>query len=280
MKQRLFISFLLLIFLIGFSIMAYPFVSNLLYQHQSTGENEEYDANVWGLSADACAALWTAAKEYNQRLAQKPDQFSLTEQERAEVAEYLNPLGIGKMGYITIPKIGVEIPIYQGTEEKELQAGAGWWIGTSLPTGGEGTHCVLTAHNGLVKAKLFTDLDRLVVGDRFYLTVLDQVLTYAVDQIQVIEPEEREALRLVPGEDLVTLYTCTPYGVNTHRLLVRGHRVESLGETAYEGSGGVSWWPLLALLLLIGVCLRVFFSKKAPWKGERAKNLIRRRLMR
>lgn len=131
----------------------------------------------------------------------------------------------GMMGYVDIPKLGVHIPIYHGTEERALQSGAGFWYGTSLPVGGENTHCVLAAHNGLVKAKLFTDLDKLEVGDRFTLDVLNETFTYEVDQILVTLPEETEELYIQNGKDLVTLYTCTPYGVNTHRLLVRGHRV-------------------------------------------------------
>lgn len=260
MKKHLSGILIAVIFLTGLGIMTYPIVSNFLYQQRCEEEKERYDADLWGLSSEECAVLWTAAKEYNRRLAEKPDQFSLTEEEREQVAGYLNPLGIGKMGYVTIPKIGVDIPIYQGTEEQQLQAGAGWWIGTSLPAGGESTHCVLTAHNGLVKAKLFTDLDQLVVGDRFYLAVLDQVLTYEVDRIQVTEPEEREAVLIVPGEDLVTLYTCTPHGVNTHRLLVRGHRVQTSPEMDGEGGGGISWWWILPALLLLAA-LWVFLSR-------------------
>lgn len=273
MKKRLSGFLIAVIFLAGLGILMYPAASNLLYQKRCEVEKESYDADLWGLSSQECAALWSDAAEYNRRLAEKPDQFFLTEEERAQVDGYLNPLGIGKMGYVTIPKISVEIPIYQGTEEEALQAGAGWWIGTSLPTGGESTHCVLTAHNGLAKAKLFTDLDQLVIGDRFYLTVLDRVLTYEVDQIQVTRPEEREALLLVPGEDLVTLYTCTPYGVNTHRLLVRGRRVEASPEPAGETAGGAFWQRSLSALLLLAVLwvfLRIFRSKRRQRKrGER-----------
>lgn len=272
MKRRFSGILIAVLFLAGVGILSYPHVSDFFYQRRWEAEKETYGADTWGLSSEECAVLWIAAEAYNRRLAEKTEPFSLTEEERAEVADHLNPLGIGKMGYVTIPKIRVDIPIYQGTEEKQLQAGAGWWIGTSLPTGGESTHCVLTAHNGLAKARLFTDLDRLVTGDRFYLTVLDRVLTYEVDQIQVVEPEEREALLIVPGEDLVTLYTCTPYGVNTHRLLVRGHRVETAPEMAGERAGGFSWWwslPAVLLLAALWVFLRIFCSKRRQGKrGE------------
>ena len=155
----------------------------------------------------------------------KEEQFLVPAEEREELDHLLDPWETGMMGYVDIPKIGVHVPIYHGTEERALQSGAGFWYGTSLPVGGENTHCVLAAHNGLVKAKLFTDLDKLEVGDQFTLDVLNETFTYEVDQILVTLPEETEELYIQNGKDLVTLYTCTPYGVNTHRLLVRGHRV-------------------------------------------------------
>lgn len=160
------------------------------------------------------------------------------------------------MGSIEIPKIDVNLPIYQGTEEQQLQSGCGWWPGTSLPTGGSGTHCVITAHTGLTKAKLFTDLDRLETGDRFTLHILDRDMNYEVDQILVTEPEELAPLRIVPGEDLVSLYTCTPYGVNSHRLLVRGHRVEA-EEVDTERS--FAWWsiPVAAVFPILWLLRRI-----------------------
>lgn len=256
MKKRVSGILLVLVFLVGLGLLGYPWVSNWVYARRSAAENESYHTAIWGLSQEVCDALWTQAEAYNRRLAEKDHPLFLTEAEREEVSQYLNPMGIGQMGYLTIDKIHVEIPIYQGTEEPQLQAGAGWWIGTSLPTGGESTHCVLAAHNGLVKAKMFTDLDQLVVGDQFSLTILDRVLTYEVDQILVTEPEDYTPLTILPGQDLVTLYTCTPYGVNTHRLLVRGHRVETPAE-ADSAPGGWGWVPVLlgpsALLLVLGV---------------------------
>ena len=167
------------------------------------------------------------------------------------------------MGYIDIPKINVHLPIYQGIEEQALQAGVGFWPGTSLPTGGPSTHCVLTAHNGLVRAKMFTDLDQLVEGDTFSLSILDRVLTYEVDQILVTEPDEVDALQIVEGQDYVTLYTCTPYGVNTHRLLVRGHRIET-PENVNLGNGAVdiirtqSGMTVLITLAVVGLLILLF----------------------
>lgn len=164
------------------------------------------------------------------------------------------------------------LPIYQGTGERALQSGAGYWLGTSLPTGGESTHCVLTAHNGLVKAKMFTDLDKLKLGDRFSLQILDRTLTYQVDQILVTVPEDTSALQIVEGKDYVTLYTCTPYGINTHRLLVRGVRVddqetegESLSRIPAQGNGAlyISFF-VLPLLALRG--LRVYWQHRKQKK--------------
>lgn len=182
---------------------------------------------------------------------EKPDRLTPDEAEAERVFGLLNPDGGSHMlGYLEIPAINVELPVFRGTEERQLQAGAGWWIGTRLPTGGESTHCVITAHTGLAKAKLFTDLDQLAAGDRFTVTVLDRKLTYEVDQILVTEPDEVDALEIVEGEDYLTLYTCTPYGVNTHRLLVRGRRVQPEAEPLPEETAEKTpprWAPLLLL---------------------------------
>ena len=197
----------------------YPHICDWYYQYQFNKAIAAYD-RFQGID---CEGMIQEAREYNERLAKKEEQFLVPAEEREELDHLLDPWGTGMMGYVDIPKIGVHIPIYHGTEERALQSGAGFWYGTSLPVGGENTHCVLAAHNGLVKAKLFTD--KLEVGDRFTLDVLNETFTYEVDQILVTLPEETEELYIQNGKDLVTLYTCTPYGVNTHRLLVRGHRV-------------------------------------------------------
>lgn len=258
---------IVLLMLAGLGIMLYPTLSDQFARWQAVQESAQYNQGAEAEQADY-SDLWAAAEEYNRRLAETGTfAGAVTDdgqpQDLMDVSQYLNPLGTGMMGYIDIPKINVHLPIYQGTEEKALQAGAGFWIGTSLPTGGPGTHCVLTAHNGLVRAKMFTDLDQLEEGDTFSLSILDRVLTYEVDQILVTLPEELEPLQIVPGEDLVTLYTCTPYGVNTHRLLVRGRRVETpaTAETAAGGAAaglsaaerGILLALLLAALILL-VC--------------------------
>ena len=218
--------------------MFYPAASDWYTRWQLQKELAQYNEVTRGEAADY-SEMWAAAEDYNRRLAEQENQFAVSEEEMEEISGLLNPMGIGMMGYIDIQKISVHLPIYQGTEESALQAGAGWWIGTSLPTGGESTHCVLTAHTGLVKAKMFTDLDQLEVGDVFSLTVLDRVLTYQVDQVLITEPDDVDPLLIERGKDYCTLYTCYPYGVNTHRLLVRGVRIPT-PETEEEESAAVA----------------------------------------
>lgn len=226
-KVRLSTVLLVLILLIGLGVMLYPTASDYYYRWKAARDIAQYNAVAEGTDVDY-SELWEAAEEYNRQLAESGSfTVSASAEMEEEISQLLNPLGTGMMGYIDIPAINVHIPIYQGTDEAALQAGAGYWIGTSLPTGGESTHCVLTAHNGLTKAKMFTDIDQLEIGDTFTLTILDRVLTYQVDQILVVEPDDFSEMNIVEGEDYVTLYTCTPYGINTHRLLVRGTRIET-----------------------------------------------------
>lgn len=250
---------IVLLLLAGLGVMLYPTFSDWYARWQAQKEIAQYNEVAEGEKADY-SDLWAAAEEYNRRLAEIGTfagsvSSTVEESELQDVSQYLNPLGTGMMGYIDIPKISVHLPIYQGTGEKALQSGAGFWIGTSLPTGGPSTHCVITAHNGLVKAKMFTDLDQLEEGDTFTISVLDRVMTYQVDQILVTLPDEMDALEIVPGEDLVTLYTCTPYGVNTHRLLVRGHRIETPATaesaTVDDTIFGLSRTDLLIFILLL-----------------------------
>lgn len=271
----------ILLLLVGLGIMLYPTFSDLYYRWTAQQQISQYNHVAEATQADY-SELWAAAEEYNRQLAQRGSSITVTEEEKAQIEQLLNPLGNGMMGYIDIPKISVHLPIYQDTEESALQAGAGFWLGTSLPTGGPSTHCVLTAHNGLVRAKMFTDLDQLEIGDTFSLTILDRVLTYEVDQILVTEPEDISPLQIVEGEDYVTLYTCTPYGVNTHRLLVRGHRIptpedEETVDPVQAVTGGMDLRDkiltvlfLVAALLLLILAARLLISqiKKAKQLPE------------
>ena len=236
MKRETRMNLLILLMVVaGLGVMFFPTASDMYARWQMSREIAQYNS-VAEAEPEDYSAYWTAAEDYNRRLAEGGIfSIGIAPEERAEVEQLLNPLGTGMMGYVDIPKIDVHLPVYQGIEEKALQSGAGYWPGTSLPTGGAGTHCAITAHNGLVKAKMFTDLYKLEIGDTFSLSILDRVLTYEVDQILTTLPEDIEPLQIVPGEDYVTLYTCTPTGINTHRLLVRGHRVETPAETAEAG---------------------------------------------
>lgn len=251
MKKKLSLSTVLIAVLIlcGLGLILYPTLSDMYATRQYNKEIEAYNAERTQETAARNAKLWADAEEYNRELLEKREQFSVSDEELARVEGLLNPLGNGMMGYVNIPKIDVALPVYQGTDEKELQSGAGWWIGSSLPTGGESTHCIITAHTGLSKAKLFTDIDQLEVGDRFSLTILDRTLVYEVDQILVTEPTDFEPLYIVEGKDYTTLYTCTPYGVNTHRLLVRGVRVDDA--SAVTEKAGVNWLLIAGIILLL-----------------------------
>lgn len=221
-----------LLFLAGLAVLLYPSFSDLWNQRRQESMIGTYVETVAQLTKEDHSALRQAAQEYNagldgtfhdafiaDRIGQDDPYWSL-----------LDPDGSGVMGYIEIPKISVRLPVYHGTGEDALQRGIGHLAGTSLPVGGAGTHCVLSGHRGLPTALLFTDLDRLISGDRFYLHVLNETLAYEVDRIAVVEPTEVSDLLPESGADYVTLVTCTPYGVNTHRLLVRGHRVPYVPE--------------------------------------------------
>ena len=226
MKKNRSTIILILIFLVGLSVMLYPTVSDYINQKNQSRAVASYSEEVENLSDVDYQAYFDAADDYNRRLAETPDAFYRPE----EVSGYTDTLdvsGTGIMGYITISKIGVELPIYHGTSDGVLQVAAGHLEGSSLPVGGAGTHAVISAHRGLPSAKLFTNLDELEVGDTFTITVLDRVLTYEVDQISIVLPTETDLLQPVEGKDYVTLMTCTPYGINTHRLLVRGKRIKN-----------------------------------------------------
>lgn len=226
-----------LLFLVGLSLLLYPLISSKWNQYRSNSLIHDYTSSVAEVSAEDYSAWFEAAERYNASLDGKsiPDAFALVSEE--ENAEYFAQLAFrtdGIMAYIRIPKINVDLPIYHGTSVEVLEKGVGHLIGSSLPIGGEGNHAVLSAHRGLPSATLFTDLDQLAEGDHFYIHVLDRTLAYEVDQILIVEPSELESLARTPGEDYVTLVTCTPYGVNSHRMLVRGHRVEYVEEVAAQ----------------------------------------------
>lgn len=217
---------LIVVFFVGVSVLLYPTVSdywNSLHQSQAIAT---YADSVENMDEQDYEKLWDAAVSYNQKLFQSGHGLGLKDEEKEEYNELLDVSGTGIMSYIEIPRIKCSLPIYHGTDEGVLQIAVGHIEGSSLPVGGLNTHCILSGHRGLPSAKLFSNLDKLEEGDIFMIRTLDQTLTYEVDQIRIVLPDEVEDLKIEEGKDLCTLVTCTPYGINTHRLLVRGHRVK------------------------------------------------------
>lgn len=227
MKKRISTAILIMIFLTGLSLLLYPTVSNYWNSLHQSRTITQYANEVAELDDDTYERLLASAREYNRELASHGVQYQMTAAEWEEYEAQLAVSNSGIIAYIEIPKINCFLPIYHGTDEDILQIAVGHIEWSSLPVGGESTHCVLSGHRGLPEARLFTDLDKMEVGDQFVIRVLDEVLTYEVDQIRTVLPEETKELEIVEGEDYCTLVTCTPYGVNSHRLLVRGHRVDN-----------------------------------------------------
>lgn len=230
MRKHLSTIVLVILLLIGLSLLLYPTVSDYWNSFHQTRAIATYAENVAALDNASYDAIWDAARQYNRNLCSRSNSFLLSEEQKAEYESLLDISGQGVMGYIEIPEIDVSLPIYHGTEDPVLQVAVGHLEWSSLPVGGESTHCVLSGHRGLPSAKLFTNLDKLREGDTFLLRVLDEILTYEVDQILIVEPQDTAALEIVEGQDYCTLVTCTPYAINTHRMLVRGIRVPYNGE--------------------------------------------------
>ena len=235
MKRKISSILFGLLFLIGFGVLVYPTVANQWNTYRQSRLISHYETVVEEMKPEDFTAEWEKAYAFNDTMTQNNiygDVFG-SEEEDLEDTEYwkvLNVANDGVMGYLSIPKINVKLAIYHGVDDEVLQTGIGHLDGTKLPIGGESTHSVLTGHRGLPDAKLFTDMDKVQKKDQFYIHVLDEVLAYEVDQIKVVDPEDTSDLDIVEGKDYVTLVTCTPYAVNTHRLLVRGHRVPYTGE--------------------------------------------------
>ena len=225
MKKHLSTILLFLIFFIGLSLLLYPTFADWWNSFHQSRAVASYVEQVANMDDEKYNELWSAAWDYNRSLVDRSNDYLLSGEQQTQYQSLLNVTGSGIMGYIEIPKIDVVYPIYHGTDEAVLQIAIGHLDWTSLPVGGESSHCVVSGHRGLPSARLFTDLDQMEVGDTFLLRVLDEVLTYEVDQIRIVEPQVTEDLLIVEGQDLCTLITCTPYGINTHRMLVRGHRV-------------------------------------------------------
>lgn len=225
MKKHLSSIVLIVVFIIGLSLILYPTISNYWNERHQSRAISQYQESVEQYDTDTLEQMLEDAREYNERLLNKENRYTMTEQEEEEYESLLNVSQNGIMGYIDIPKINCTLPIYHTADTSVLQSAVGHIEYSSLPVGGKGTHCVLSGHRGLPSAKLFSDIDELVEGDTFTVCVLNETLTYEVDQIRIVLPDELQNIEIDPDMDYCTLVTCTPYGVNTHRLLVRGHRV-------------------------------------------------------
>ena len=277
-KKGNYITLLLfLILLAGLSLLLYPSVSDYWNSLHQTRAIATYAEEVANLNQDQYDEIWAAAESYNASLTDRVNAYLLSDAQKEEYQQLLNVSGLGVMGYIEIPSIDCSLPIYHGTEESVLQIAVGHLEWSSLPVGGESTHCVLSGHRGLPSAKLFTNLDKLREGDIFLLRILDEVLTYEVDQILIVEPQEVGALQIVEGQDYCTLVTCTPYGINTHRLLVRGHRIDNVEEakTVRVTADAIQIEPLLVapvvaipILLLLLILLLLPKQPRKEHGGE------------
>ena len=229
-STRLKVGFAALMILSGIGVASYPVISNMVAQRHASTAIQNYAETVQSMDTEKLDAAKEAARRYNEQLSSALDRDAAGEAEDTGTS-YVDLIDVGEsLGYITIPKIDVNLPIYEGTSDDVLLKGVGHLEGSSYPLGGESTHSVLTGHRGLAEAVLFTDLDKLQEGDKFYLHIMDEVLAYQVDQVKVVLPEETDDLTIVQGQDYCTLVTCTPYAINTHRMLVRGTRVPYNGE--------------------------------------------------
>ena len=277
MKKNTSTILLILVFFVGLSVMLYPTISDYVNQRHQSRMVSTYAADVDKLTDADYTAYFDAADSFNAQIAADPDALYFPSR-FPSYESTLDITGTGIMGYITIEKIGVELPIYHGTSDAVLQSAAGHLEGTSLPVGGASTHAVISAHRGLPSAKLFTNLDRLEVGDTFTITVLDRVLTYEVDKISIVLPTETDELKVVDGKDYVTLMTCTPYGINTHRLLVRGRRIETPDKLKHIRVTSeatkiepIITAPIIALPILLVLLLWLLFTtrKRKSTRGEK-----------
>lgn len=278
-KNRITVALLIIVLLAGLSLLLYPFVAdywNSMHQSQAIAS---YIESVTELDNESYDKMLEEAREYNATLQEDPSRFMPDEEDHQIYEQLLDMADTGIMGYVEIPSIDVSLPIYHGTSEEVLQIAVGHIEGSSLPVGGIGTHCAMSGHRGLPSSKLFTDLDQLSEGDIFTLTVLDETLTYEVDQIRVVEPDDISLLEIEPDKDLCTLVTCTPYGVNSHRLLVRGHRVENQDSILTRITADAMMidsrfvLPIILLFILLIVLLVVLLKKRKRRRAKERKRI-------
>lgn len=266
---------LALIFLAGLSLLVYPSISSYWNSLVQSRLVYSYMENVSRMESAQKLELFEKAREFNKDLAALPTHYELTPAEQERYEQTLDVSGTGVMGYLEVPKINVSLPIYHGTESTVLEFAIGHLAGSSLPVGGESTHAVLTGHTGLPSSRLLTDLREMEVGDIFYIQIMDETLTYEVDQIRKVLPENTSDLNITKGMDYCTLVTCTPYGINTHRLLVRGHRIETARSAIMKFSADALQidplivMPFLALPTLLFLFLLVMLKPNRSKKREK-----------
>ena len=282
-KNTIIIICFILVILLGAGAAAYPLIASINNEHTQSLVQTEYEEKLQQLDTSEIDAALAAAREYNKTISTV--QIEDVDKIKADLPPYedlLNLANNGIMGYIMIPAINIDLPIYHGTTGAAMEKGAGHMEGTSLPVGGIGTHAVISAHSGMASAKLFTDLDKLKLGDMFFITVCNQKLAYEVDNIAVVEPTDIDLIRIDTQQDYVTLLTCTPYGVNTHRLLVRGHRVdmaeEAISEVEEKAEPAASTWIekyeqgiLIGVAIFLGlllIALLVYFTKRLKQRKD------------
>ena len=280
MKKRWTNWLLVLALLVGVALMVYPTFADYWNSFHQSRAIASYTQTVATIDNDRYDQMWQDAFAYNEELRHRTNRYYLNEEQLALYNSLLDATGLGIMGYIEIPSIGVSLPVYHTTSEAVLQVAVGHIEGSSLPVGGESTHSALSGHRGLPSATLFSNLDKVVIGDTFALKILDQTLTYQVDQILIVEPYDLSGLEIVGGQDLCTLVTCTPYGINSHRLLVRGHRIETPEEEKVIRvvADAVQIEPLLVapvvaapLLLLLLIMLMISTSGRNTRKSKKRK---------
>ena len=265
------------IVLLGMGLIAYPGFADWWNSFHQSRAVASYAESVANLDASKYSEMLAGAEAYNADLAKTGVRWIMTDEQMAEYNRQLAVTDSGIMGYIDIPKIRVTLPIYHGTDDTILQIAIGHIAGTSLPVGGASTHCVVSGHRGLPSARLFTDIDKLVEGDTFTMTVLNRTVTYEVDQIRIVEPTDLSNLQIEEGKDFCTLVTCTPYGINTHRLLVRGHRVANANGEANVIADAlqiepVYVAPVVAAPMLIILLILLFVMTSEPFRKKGRKD--------
>ena len=286
LKKNFTTVILIVIGLVGVGLLAYPSFSNWWNSFHQSRAVASYMETVTNLSTEEYEKMIKNAEKYNAKLAKSGVLWTMTEEQTKEYNEQLNINESGIMGYVDIPKVNIKLPIYHGVDEAVLQVAVGHIAGSSLPVGGRSTHCIISGHRGLPSARLFTDIDKLVEGDTFTMTVLNRTVTYEVDQIRIVEPTDLSDLQIQKNKDYCTLVTCTPYGINTHRLLVRGHRVDNAQgdanviadamqiETIYIAPFIAG--PILILLIIV-MLFTTGSARRRNIKADKAMKAVRKR---